>query len=167
MTTTTAVAASKKKRQKMFISVLPGEQVEVVIAEEGKVNEYYVEMVHQAKTKGNIYKGYIHNIDNGLQAAFINYGAERNGFLQIDEVHPEYYLGSPGTKKGQRYPLMQKVLKAGQEVLVQVVKEPTGKKGAFLTSYLSPSRPVASSTPWAAPRWASRARSRMKRNGSV
>ncbi len=128
---------NKKKRQKMFISVLPGEQVEVVIAEEGKVNEYYVEMVHQAKTKGNIYKGYIHNIDNGLQAAFINYGAERNGFLQIDEVHPEYYQGSPATRKGQRFPLMQKVLKPGQEVLVQVVKEPTGKKGAFLTSYLS------------------------------
>ncbi len=127
----------KKRRQKMFISVLPGEQVEVVIAEEGKVNEYYVEMVHQAKTKGNIYKGYIHNIDNGLQAAFINYGAERNGFLQIDEVHPEYFIGSPATKRGQRFPLMQKVLKAGQEVLVQVVKEPTGKKGAFLTSYLS------------------------------
>ncbi|BDQ37701.1 ribonuclease [Pseudodesulfovibrio nedwellii] len=128
---------NKKKRQKMFISVLPGEQVEVVIAEEGKVNEYYVEMVHQAKTKGNIYKGYIHNIDNGLQAAFINYGAERNGFLQIDEVHPEYYTGNFTQKKGARYPLMQKVLKAGQEVLVQVVKEPTGKKGAFLTSYLS------------------------------
>ena len=84
----------------MFISVLPREQVEVVIAEEGKVNEYYVEMVHQAKTKGNIYKGYIHNIDNGLQAAFINYGAERNGFLQIDEVHPEYYTGNYATKKG-------------------------------------------------------------------
>ncbi|WP_272700979.1 Rne/Rng family ribonuclease [Desulfovibrio sp. Fe33] len=128
---------TKKKRQKMFISVLPGEQVEVVIAEEGKVNEYYVEMVHQAKTKGNIYKGYIHNIDNGLQAAFINYGAERNGFLQIDEVHPEYYNTEVPTKKGQRFPLMQKVLKPGQEVLVQVVKEPTGKKGAFLTSYLS------------------------------
>ncbi|WP_319583040.1 Rne/Rng family ribonuclease [uncultured Pseudodesulfovibrio sp.] len=128
---------TKKKRQKMFISVLPGEQVEVVIAEEGKVNEYYVEMVHQAKTKGNIYKGYIHNIDNGLQAAFINYGAERNGFLQIDEVHPEYYNNDVPTKKGQRFPLMQKVLKPGQEVLVQVVKEPTGKKGAFLTSYLS------------------------------
>ena len=127
----------KKKRQKMFISVLPGEQVEVVIAEEGKVNEYYVEMMHQAKTKGNIYKGYIHNIDNGLQAAFINYGAERNGFLQIDEVHPEYYMGNYPMKKGARYPLMQKVLKPGQEVLVQVVKEPTGKKGAFMTSYLS------------------------------
>jgi len=57
--------------------------------------------------------------------------------LQIDEVHPEYYVNDVPTKKGQRFPLMQKVLKPGQEVLVQVVKEPTGKKGAFLTSYLS------------------------------
>ncbi|WP_022662241.1 Rne/Rng family ribonuclease [Paucidesulfovibrio longus] len=125
------------KRQKMFISTLPGEQVEVVIAEEGKVSEYYVEMVHMAKTKGNIYKGYIHNIDVGLQAAFINYGAERNGFLQIDEVHPEYYQGGYKLQKGQKYPPIQNVLRPGQEMLVQVVKEPTGKKGAFLSSYLS------------------------------
>jgi len=127
----------KKKRQKMFISVLPGEQMEVVVAEEGKVLEYYVEMHHLARTKGNIYKGVIHNVDPNLQAAFINYGAERNGFLQIDEIHPEYYQGGYTWKKGQRYPLIQKVLKSGQEILVQVVKEPTGKKGAFLSTYLS------------------------------
>jgi len=130
-------ADCKKKRKKMFIGVLPGELVEVVLTEDDLVQEYYVEMMHQAKTKGNIYKGYIHNVDSALQAAFINYGAERNGFLQIDEVHPEYYQGSYPLKKGARFPLIQKVLKAGQEVLVQVVKEPTGKKGAFLTSYLS------------------------------
>jgi len=130
-------AADKKKRQKMFIGVLPGELVEVVLTDDGAVQEYYVEMLHQAKTRGNIYKGYIHNIDAALQAAFINYGAERNGFLQIDEVHPEYYQGAYPLKKGQRFPLMQKVLKPGQEVIVQVVKEPTGKKGAFVTSYLS------------------------------
>ena len=129
----------KKKRQKMFISVLPGEQMEVVVAEEGKVLEYYVEMHHLARTKGNIYKGVIHNVDPNLQAAFINYGAERNGFLQIDEIHPEYFQYQTGyaLKKGQRYPLIQKVLKPGQEMLVQVVKEPTGKKGAFLSTYLS------------------------------
>ncbi|OIN98972.1 MAG: ribonuclease [Desulfovibrionaceae bacterium CG1_02_65_16] len=121
----------------MFIGVLPGELVEVVLTEDDLVQEYYVEMMHQAKTKGNIYKGYIHNVDSALQAAFINYGAERNGFLQIDEVHPEYYQGSYPLKKGARFPLIQKVLKSGQEVLVQVVKEPTGKKGAFLSSYLS------------------------------
>ncbi|SNR86095.1 RNAse E [Humidesulfovibrio mexicanus] len=130
-------AEGKKKPKKMFIGVLPGELVEVVLTEDGAVQEYYVEMLHQAKTKGNIYKGYIHNVDSALQAAFINYGAERNGFLQIDEVHPEYYQGSYPLKKGQRFPLIQKVLRPGQEVLVQVVKEPTGKKGAFVTSYLS------------------------------
>ena len=127
----------RKKKRKMFISVLPGEQVEVVLAEDGNVQEYYVEMLHQAKTKGNIYKGLIHNIDTSLQAAFINYGAEKNGFLQIDEVHPEYYQQPHDSKKGHKYPLIQRVLKPGQEVLVQVVKEPTGSKGAFLTTYVS------------------------------
>jgi len=125
------------KRRKMFVSALPGESVEVVVTEESKVREYYVEMQHQAKTKGNIYKGYVHNVDANLQAAFINYGAERNGFLQIDEIHPDYYQGTYALAKGQRFPPIQKVMKAGQEVLVQVVKEPTGKKGAFMTTYLS------------------------------
>lgn len=131
------MARTKKKKRKMFISVLPGEQVEVVLAEDGKVQEFYVEMQHQAKTKGNIYKGVINNIDPNLQAAFVNYGAEKNGFLQIDEVHPEYYLNPHDTSKGHKYPLLQRVLKPGQDILVQVVKEPTGTKGAFLTSYIS------------------------------
>lgn len=128
--------ASAKKR-KMFISVLPGEQIELVLAEDAKIQEYYVELLHQAKTKGNIYKGVIHNVDAGLQAAFINYGAKKNGFLQIDEVHPEYYQGGYQIPKGSRFPPLQSVLKPGQELLVQVVKEPTGSKGAFLTTYLS------------------------------
>lgn len=129
--------AAKKRKKKMFVSVLPGEQVEMIIAEDGVVQEYYVEMHHQKKTRGNIYKGTINNVDPSLQAAFINYGANKNGFLQVDEVHPEYYLRDIELKKGQRFPPLQKVLKAGQEMLVQVVKEPTGNKGAFLTSYLS------------------------------
>ena len=83
------VAAGKRR---MFISVLPGEQVEVAIAEEGRLQEYYLDMFHQRKLKGNIYKGIIHNIDTNLQAAFVSYG---------------------------------------------VVKEPTGNKGAFLTTWLS------------------------------
>lgn len=129
------LSMSEKEKRKMFISVLPGEQVEVAIMEDGVVVEYYVEMLHQTKTKGNIYKGKIHNVDQALQAAFINYGAEKNGFLQVDEVHPEYYLSEVPARG--KYPPLQKVLKAGQDVLVQVVKEPTGSKGAFLTTYLS------------------------------
>src|SRR6056297_1844481 len=126
-----------KRQRKMFISVLPGEQIEVVLTRDGRVEEYYVEMLQQMKTKRNIYKGYIHNIDPSLQAAFINYGFDKKGFLQVDEVHPEYYLIDEKTVKGHKYPPIQKVLKPGQELLVQVVKEPTGNKGAFLTTYLS------------------------------
>lgn len=130
-----ADAASGKRR--MFISVLPGEQVEVALAEEGNLLEYYLDMLHQRKIKGNIYKGVIHNIDTNLQAAFVSYGAGKNGFLQIDEIHPEYWQAHHEPAKGKKFPPIQKVLKAGQEVLVQVVKEPTGNKGAFLTTWLS------------------------------
>lgn len=129
--------APTKRKRKMYISVLPGEEVEVAVAEDGVLQEYYVEMTHQAKTRGNIYKGKIHNIDPSLQAAFINYGAERNGFLQIDEVHPEYYTEEQNGERKAKYPPIQRVLKKGQEILIQVVKEPTGSKGAFVTSYLS------------------------------
>ena len=130
-------AEAPKGKRRMFISVLPGEQVEVALAEEGQLLEYYLDMLHQRKIKGNIYKGVIHNIDTNLQAAFVSYGAGKNGFLQIDEVHPEYWLAHHEPTKGKKFPPIQKVLKAGQEVLVQVVKEPTGSKGAFLTTWLS------------------------------
>ena len=132
-----AKAAASGVDRKMLVSVLPGDMVEVVLTEDGSVREYYVEMTHQAKIRGNIYKGVINNIDTNLQAAFVNYGNVKNGFLQIDEVHPEYYLQPHEPTKGRKYPPIQKVLKPGQEVLVQVVKEPTGNKGAFLTTWLS------------------------------
>lgn len=125
----------KKKERIMYISVMPGEQIEVAVAEDGDIAEYYIELMHQRKVKGNIYKGVVNNLDTNLQAAFINYGAEKNGFLQIDEVHPEYYKTPFVPSKNRKYPLIQKVLKPGDEILVQVVKEPTQKKGAFLTSY--------------------------------
>lgn len=129
--------AVKKNDRKMLISVIPGDLVEVVLTEKGKVLEYYVEMVHHAKIRGNIYKGVVNNIDANLQAAFINYGNAKNGFLQIDEVHPEYWLIHHDASKGHKYPPIQKAMKPGQEVLVQVVKEPTGNKGAFLTTWIS------------------------------
>ena len=119
----------------LYVSSVPDEQVEVVITENGVVSEYFVEMAHQAKIRGNIYKGVINNVDTNLQAAFVNFGGGKNGFLQIDEVHPEYWLTHH--TEGGKYPPIQKVLKIGQEVLVQVVKEPSGSKGAFLTTWIS------------------------------
>ncbi len=140
-TRTARMAAAKKavdsKTRKMFISMVQGEQVEVALVESGIVHEYYLEMLHQVKTKGNIYKGVVNNIDANLQAAFVNYGANKNGFLQIDEIHPEYYQAHHEHVKGKKFPPIQKIIKPGQEVLVQVVKEPTGNKGAFLTTWLS------------------------------
>ena len=124
-------------RRVLYVSVVPDEQVEVVITEDGQVTEYFVEMAHQVKIRGNIYKGIINNIDTNLQAAFVNFGNGKNGFLQIDEVHPEYYLVPHDASHGPKYPPIQKVLKVGQEVLVQVVKEPSGTKGAFLTTWIS------------------------------
>ncbi len=123
--------------RKMFISMVQGEQVEVALVEAGVIHEYYLEMLHQVKTKGNIYKGIVNNIDVNLQAAFISYGTNKNGFLQIDEIHPEYYQAHLEDLKGKKFPPIQKIIKPGQEILVQVVKEPTGNKGAFLTTWLS------------------------------
>jgi len=124
-------------KRRMFISVLSGEQVEVALTEENNVLEYYLDMLHQRKIKGNIYKGVVHNIDTNLQAAFVNYGEGKNGFLQIDKIYPEYWQSHHEATKGSKFPPLQKVIRAGQEVLVQVVKEPAGTKGAFLTTWLS------------------------------
>lgn len=127
----------RKDKHTIYISVMAGEQTEVALAIDDVVSEYYLELLHQRKTKGNIYKGVVNNLDTNLQAAFVNYGAEKNGFLQIDELHPEYYRTPFTPTKTRKYPLIQKVLKPGDEILVQIVKEPTSKKGAFLTSYPS------------------------------
>lgn len=126
-----------REHLKMFVSTQADEQVEVVLTENGTVVEYFVEMAHQAKIRGNIYKGVVHNVDPNLQAAFINFGANKNGFLQIDEIHPDYYLTPHTSTKNHKFPLISKVLKPGQEVLVQIVKEPTTTKGAFLTTWIS------------------------------
>lgn len=129
---------SSATKQIMVISILPGEQVEVGISQNNILVEYYLDMLHQRKLKGNIYKGIINNIDANLQAAFVDFGEGKNGFLQIDEVHPEYWqnigIEYDNTRKK---PPIQKILKQGQEVLVQVVKEPSGNKGAFLTTWIS------------------------------
>lgn len=121
----------------MLISILPSELIEVALIKDHTLDEYYVEMLSSHKIKRNIYKGVIHNIDTSLQAAFVNYGDKRNGFLQIDEVHPDYYVSDIKSLRGQKFPPIQRVLKPGQEILVQIVKEPTENKGAFLTTYLT------------------------------
>jgi len=129
------VAPKEAAERMLYISRESDEQVEVVITEKGIIAEYFVEMVHQTKIRGNIYKGIVNNIDSNLQAAFVNFGTGKNGFLQIDEIHSEYW-NAPHLE-GSKYPPIQKAIKIGQEILVQVVKEPSGNKGAFLTTWVS------------------------------
>lgn len=122
---------------KLLINTDEPEECRVVLLEGGKVESFYVETVSQAQTKGNIYKGRITAVEPNLQAIFVDYGMEKNGFLPFGDIHPEYYSTEvdPGTHwKDLR---IQEMIGKGQEVLVEVVKEPTGNKGATLTTYLS------------------------------
>ncbi|MDP2991879.1 MAG: ribonuclease E, partial [Deltaproteobacteria bacterium] len=73
------------------------------------------------------------SIEPSLQAAFIDYGGEKNGFLSLSEIHPEYYGVETAAEKGERLRI-QDLIEKGQELLVQVVKEAAGQKGAALTT---------------------------------
>ena len=119
---------------KMLINASDPEEFRVAIVEDGKLEEFALEVASREQLKGNIYKGIISNIEPSLQAAFIHYGAERQGFLPISEVHPEYFQ-QEAPVRGR--PKIQEVLKKGQELLVQVIKEEIASKGAYLTTYIS------------------------------
>ena len=119
---------------KMLINASDPEEFRVAIVEDGKLEEFALEVASREQLKGNIYKGIISNIEPSLQAAFIQYGAERQGFLPISEIHPEYFQQE---SQNRARPKIQEVLKKGQELLVQVIKEEIASKGAYLTTYIS------------------------------
>lgn len=118
----------------MIINAIDPEEYRIALVEDGKLEEFYTDSSLRELTLHNIYKGVVQNIEPSLQAVFISYGAERNGFMQINEIHPEYYHIEPP----DRGPIdLRKAIRKGQEILVQVVKEPTKLKGAALTTFLS------------------------------
>jgi len=119
---------------KMLINASDPEEFRVAIVADGRLEEFALEVASKEQLKGNIYKGVISNIEPSLQAAFVHYGAERQGFLPISEVHPEYFQQETSAR-GR--PKIQEVLKKGQEVLVQVIKEEIASKGAYLSTYIS------------------------------
>jgi ribonuclease E len=119
---------------KMLINASDPEEFRVAIVEDGRLEEFALEVASREQLKGNIYKGVISNIEPSLQAAFVHYGAERQGFLPISEIHPEYFQ-QEAQSRGR--PKIQEVLKKGQELLVQVIKEEIASKGAYLTTYIS------------------------------
>jgi len=162
-------------KQEMLINVSQPEECRIAIMEDGVLEELYVERTSQDNLVGNIYKGRIVNIEPSIQAAFVDFGVGRNGFLHISDVEPQYYrqggldpdkafdlVDSAGkaadavpangddalrAQRVQRKPRLgdrprvkppiQDILRRGDEVLVQVIKEGFGTKGPTLSTYIS------------------------------
>jgi ribonuclease E len=122
--------------KKMLINATHPEEHRVAIVEDGLLVELDIEITSREQTRGNIYKGVVVRIEPGLQAAFIDFGGTRPGFLQIGEIHPSFFKNAQGGENKGR-PRINDLLRRGQELLVQVVKEERGTKGAALTTYLS------------------------------
>jgi len=120
--------------QKMLINAADPEEFRVAILEEGLLTEFALEAASREQTKGNIYKGVVANVEPSLQAAFINYGGNRHGFLPLSELHPDYYKEKVKDRSKVR---IQQALKKGMELIVQVIKEESATKGAYLSTYVS------------------------------
>jgi ribonuclease G len=117
-------------KRDLLVSVDVGEQ-RVAVLEDDRVAEVYLERPERRSIAGNIYKGSVDNVLPGMEAAFVEIGLEKNGFLYVDEiVTPEL----EGRGKGRK---IQDLLKRGQDVLVQAVKDPMKGKGARLTTEIS------------------------------
>ncbi|MFA5293641.1 MAG: Rne/Rng family ribonuclease [Phycisphaerae bacterium] len=129
----------------MLINVAEAEECRIAVVENGSLEELYIERPSLASHVGNIYMGKVVNVEPAIQAAFIDFGLGKNGFLHISDLHPKYFM-----RKGQEYtehigkrkslrerPPIQQCLKRGQDVIVQVTKEGINTKGPTLSTYLS------------------------------
>lgn len=129
----------------MLINYVPGEECRVAIVHDGKLEELHEERANNVSHVGDIYVGKVVNVEPSIQAAFIDFGLDNNGFLHISDLHPRYFSVKDddrtervGKKTPRRErPPIQAALKRGQEITVQVLKEGIGTKGPTLTSYLS------------------------------
>lgn len=119
--------------QKKIVINCDNKQTRVAVLENEKPVEIYLERPVHQRVVGNIYKGVVANVLPGMQAAFVDIGLERNAFLYVDEALPpmEESNGSRGKKP------IEQILRPGEEIMVQVVKEPFGSKGARLTRQIT------------------------------
>ena len=120
--------------RKMIINAIDPEEVRIAILRERILEDFDIETRGVEKNKGNIYMGIVMAVEPSLNAAFVNYGADKQGFLTANDVHPKYAGGHSDSDKGAR---IAQLLKPKQTVLVQVSKDEVGAKGAVLTTYLS------------------------------
>ena len=144
-------------KKEMLINVLQPEESRIAIVEDGVLEELYVERSSADNYVGNIYKGKVVNIEPSIQAAFVDFGVGRNGFLHVSDVEYQYYKhlvedeereddagrrsGRPpkhlNERNARNKPPIQRIFQRGSEVLVQVIKEGIGNKGPTLSTYVS------------------------------
>ncbi len=126
--------------KRMLINATQKEELRVALVDGQKLFDLDIETPSREQRKANVYKGRITRLEPSLEAAFVDYGAERHGFLPFKEIERRYYQppteASPANGQDRR-PSMKEMLREGQEVLVQIDKEERGNKGAALTTYVS------------------------------
>lgn len=120
--------------KRMLVNATQREELRVAVVDGQKLYDLDIEIPSREQRKANIYKGRITRLEPSLEAAFVDFGAERHGFLPLKEISPEYFL--EGDRNGSRVNIRD-VLREGQEIVVQVEKDERGNKGAALTTYLS------------------------------
>ena len=131
--------------KEMLINVSEGEECRIALLDDGKLEELYMERTSSTSHVGNIYKGKVTNVEPSIQAAFVDFGLGRNGFLHISDLMPTYFgrkgediVETVGKKMARRdRPPIQRCLRRGDEIVVQIIKEGIGTKGPTLSTYLS------------------------------
>jgi ribonuclease E len=118
----------------MLVNATQEEELRVAMVDGQRLFDLDIESPSREQKKANIYKGRITRIEPSLDAAFIEYGADRHGFLPLKEVSPEYFVNEPGPDGRIN---IRDVIREGQDIVVQVEKEERGTKGAALTTFIS------------------------------
>jgi ribonuclease E len=120
--------------KRMLVNATQEEELRVALVDGQRIYDLDVEVPSREQKKANVYKGRITRVEPSLEACFVDYGAERHGFLPLKEVSKEFFKSTPAP--GGRFNIRE-LLDEGQEVIVQVEKEERGNKGAALTTFIS------------------------------
>jgi len=120
--------------KRMLINATQSEELRVALVEGQELYDLDIESPGHEQKKANIYKATITRVEPSLEAAFVNYGADRHGFLPLKEIARTYF---PANYSGRGRPNIKEVIKEGQEIIVQIEKEERGNKGAALTTFIS------------------------------
>jgi ribonuclease E len=121
--------------KRILINATQPEELRVAMVDGQRLYNLDIEIPSREQKKANVYKAVITRIEPSLEAAFVNYGAERHGFLPFKEISRTYFDPKAVDDKGR--PIIKNALKEGQEIVVQVEKEERGNKGAALTTFIS------------------------------